>query len=478
MPLTLFNSLTRRLETFEPKDPPVVRVYGCGPTIYGRAHVGNFRTFMVYDLLHRVLARQGWEVRFVVNFTDVDDKTIDGAAREGMQLGEYTQPFGEAFLRDVSTVGVRPFWAIPRATEHVDEMVAWIRSLEEKGLAYQAEDGSVYFRIGAFPAYGRLSGNRADGEAGRSRIDADEYEKDDVRDFVLWKASRAVDREVGAVWDSPWGPGRPGWHLECSVLSIGALGNTLDIHLGGEDLLFPHHENEIAQSEGVTGEPFARFWLHTKHLRVEGQKMSKSLGNTYTVDQLLAMGHAPAAIRHLLISAQYRKELNFTFEGLAGSARAVERLVALHRRLHHETVVDDDGPEAGLGPLATRALSEFDAALDDDLNSSEAMAALFVFLRDVNVALDRAAGRAGSVELEAAQRALGSMDQVLGLLELALGGDGVDEELAAWVEDMIRQRAQARTDRNWARADEIRDALTERGVVLEDTAQGTRWKLG
>jgi cysteinyl-tRNA synthetase len=295
-----------------------------------------------------------------------------------------------------------------------------------------------------------------------------------VRDFVLWKAARDADREVGAVWDSPWGPGRPGWHLECSVLSIGALGETLDIHMGGEDLLFPHHENEIAQSEGVTGKTFVRFWLHTKHLRVEGQKMSKSLGNTYTVDDLRERGHTPAAIRHLLVSAQYRKELNFTFDGLEGSARAVERLVALHRRLHEETEAGDTS--AGLGAIAQRAIADFDAALDDDLNSSEAMAALFGFLREVNGALDASGGVAGADELAEARASLASMDEVFGILELALAGEDVDDELAAWVEDMIRQRAEARAEKNWARADEIRDALTERGVVLEDTAQGTRWK--
>ena len=476
MPLSLHNSLTRSTEVFEPRDGHTVRVYGCGPTIYARAHIGNFRTFMVYDLLHRVLVRKGWDVRFVVNFTDVDDKTIEGAAQAGMSLAEYTVRHGEVFLEDLDTLGIRPFAETPRATRHVPEMVAWIERLEEAGLAYRADDGSVYFRISAFPSYGRLSGNRADGESGRSRIDADEYDKDDVRDFVLWKAARGADREVGAVWDSPWGPGRPGWHLECSVLSISCLGDTLDIHLGGEDLLFPHHENEIAQSEGATGQPFARFWVHTKHLRVEGQKMSKSIGNVYTIEDLLEQGHAPAAIRHLLASAQYRKELNFTFDGLEGSARAVERLVAFHRRLHEETRAEPGADEAGLAPLADRALRAFDAALDEDLNSSEALAALFVFLKDGNAALDRSGGVARPDELEAARAALASMDEVFGLVELALRGDAVDDDLAAWVEEMIQERAAARNARDWGRADEIREALTARGVVLEDTSQGTRWK--
>ncbi len=476
MALRLYDTLSKTVRPLEPSEPPLVRVYGCGPTIYGRAHIGNFRTFVAYDVLHRYLEWKGLEPRFVLNLTDVDDKTIAGAAEAGVALGEFTAPHGETFHEDCATLGIRPFFATPRATEHVDEMVRWIERLEEKGLAYRAEDGSVYFRISAFADYGRLSGSRADGESGRSRIESDEYDKDDVRDFVLWKAAREADREVGAVWPSPWGEGRPGWHLECSVLSMGALGDTLDLHLGGEDLLFPHHENEIAQSEGATGRPFARAWMHTKHLRVEGQKMSKSLGNVFTVPELIERGHAPAAIRHLMVSAQYRKELNFTFDGLEGSARAVQRLEALHRRLHEE--VDTDGVEApvGLAGLADRALEDFEAALDDDLNSSGALAALFVFLRDVNAALDRSTGRATADELRRATDALASMDSVFGILELALASSSVDDDLATWVEDMIVQRKQARTDKDWARADTIRDELTARGIVLEDTAQGTRWK--
>lgn len=477
MTLRLYDSLSRSVRPLEPAAPPLVNVYGCGPTIYGRAHIGNFRTFVAYDLLHRYLEWKGFEPRFVVNLTDVDDKTINGAATEGAQLETFTAPHGETFLDDAGALGIRPFFAMPRATAHVEEMVAWIERLEARGLAYQADDGSVYFRISEFPAYGRLSGNRADGETGRSRIDVDEYEKDDVRDFVLWKSAREKDREVGAVWPSPWGDGRPGWHLECSVLSIGALGEMLDLHLGGEDLLFPHHENEIAQSEGATGKPFARAWMHTKHLRVEGQKMSKSIGNVYTVPDLLERGHAPAAIRHLMVSAQYRKELNFTFDGLEGSARAVQRLVAIHRRLHDETAVAEDDAEAGLSPIAERAVGAFETALDDDLNSSEALAALFGFLRDANSALDRSGGVAAVEELEAARAALASMDGVFGILELALRTESVDDDLASWVEAKIVERKEARAAKEWAQADAIRDELTARGVVLEDTAQGTRWTV-
>ena len=474
MPLKLWNSLTRSLEKFEPAHAPDVRVYGCGPTIYGPAHIGNFRTFVAYDLFHRYLAWKGWKPRFVLNFTDVDDKTINGARAAGVQLGDYTKPFGDAFLADCETLGIRPFFAIPRATAHVDEMIEWIGRLEKKGLAYQADDGSVYYRIAGFEAYGALSGNRADGTEGRSRIDADEYDKDDVRDFVLWKAAREADREVGAVWDSPWGEGRPGWHLECSVLSIGALGDTLDVHIGGEDLLFPHHENEIAQSEGATGHLFARFWLHTKHLRVEGQKMSKSLGNTYTIADLLERGHAPAAVRHLLISAQYRKELNFTFDGLDGSARVIQRLVALHRRLE-ETESSHGGHDVGLEDIADDALERFGEAMDDDLNVSEGLAALFGLVSKTNAALDRAEGPVSQVGLAAVKEVLSSIDRVFGLLEVALRADEGDDDLAEWVEGRIAARAAARASKDWAEADRIRDELTEAGIVLEDTAQGTRW---
>jgi len=477
MTLTLQNSASRSLEDFAPAFGDEVRVYACGPTIYARAHIGNFRSFAVYDLFHRYLAWKGWNPRFVVNLTDVDDKTIRGAKEAGTSLREFTEPHEAAFRADLDTLGFREFSAMPRATDHVPEMVAWIERLEANGLAYAAEDGSVYFRISEFADYGRLSGNRADGTEGRSRIDADEYEKDDVRDFVLWKAARDEDRAVGAVWDSPWGEGRPGWHLECSVLSCTELGDTLDVHLGGEDLLFPHHENEIAQSEGATGKPFSRFWLHTKHLRVEGQKMSKSIGNTYTIEQLLEKGYKPSSIRHLLLSAHYRKELNFTFDGLEASAKAVQRIVALARRLE-ELETEDGAGDAGLPGLAATALTSFEAALDDDLNSSEAFSALFVFLSGVNSALDGVGG--GPVSPEAREAALGalhSMDEVFGLLPLVGRESSTDDDLAAWVEQKLEERKQARADKDWARADAIRDEIAARGIVLEDTAQGTRWSV-
>ncbi|MDT8369253.1 MAG: cysteine--tRNA ligase [Longimicrobiales bacterium] len=478
MPLKLYNSLSRTHEVFAPLHGDEVRVYACGPTIYARAHIGNFRTFTVYDLLHRYLAWKGWTPRFVVNLTDVDDKTIRGARDAGVSLREFTEPFGAAFTDDLHRLGIRDFTSMPRATDHVDAMVEWIERLEAEGLAYAADDGSVYFRIDAFERYGRLSGNRADGETGRSRIDADEYEKDDVRDFVLWKAAREEDRAVGAVWDSPWGEGRPGWHLECSVLSIHELGPTLDVHLGGEDLLFPHHENEIAQSEGATGEPFARFWLHTRHLRVEGQKMSKSLGNTWTIEELVEKGYRPSSIRHLLLSAHYRTELNFTLGGLDASARAVQRLVTFERRLIGiETTTE--AVDADLPALAGTALADFEAALDDDLNSSEALSALFVFVSGVNAALDAVDDAGITPEArDAALHALHRIDDVFALLPLARHETAADGDLAAWVEEKLAERAAAREAKEWSRADAIRDEIVERGIVLEDTPRGTRWSVG
>ena len=475
MTLRLYNTLQRAVVPFEPLDPPTVRMYACGPTIYDFAHVGNYRSFVVYDLLRRYLIWLGFDVRFVMNLTDVDDKVIDGAAKAGLDIREFTAPFGEAILQDAETLGILPADAYPLATQHIEGMVDWVRRLEEKGLAYATEDGSVYFRIAGFERYGELKGLDPDSLKTGARVDVDEYEKDDARDFALWKAAKPVDSEVGAAWDSPWGKGRPGWHLECSVMSIAELGETLDIHLGGEDLIFPHHENEIAQSEGVTGQPFVRFWVHVKHLILEGEKMSKSLDNTVTVRELLDEGVEPAAIRHELMSAQYRRELNFTREGLAASSAAVQRLVDFHARLE-ELTPTEDADDTRIASLADAALGRFRAALDDDLNSAEALAALFVFVKEVNAELD-AAVKVNTGDRQAALDAIESMDRVLGLVSLALAGRTVDDDTAALVEALVAERTQAKADRNFQRADEIRDELGEKGIVLEDSAEGTRWKV-
>jgi len=474
MALKLHNTLTRSLETFEPLDPPTVRVYACGPTIYNYAHIGNYRSFMAYDLLRRYLEWSGYDVRFVMNLTDVDDKVIENAAAREMDIRDFTRPFGEQILADAGTIGIRPADRYPKATEYVGQMIDWIGRLEEKGLAYPTEDG-VYFKIGAFEDYGKLKGLDPDQILSGARVAVDEYEKEDARDFVLWKATKEIDEKVNAAWDSPWGRGRPGWHLECSVMSIAELGETLDIHLGGEDLVFPHHENEIAQSEGATGKPFARFWVHVKHLVVEGEKMSKSLGNDIRVRDLLEEGVEPAAIRHQLISAQYRSELNFTREGLAGSRKAVQRLLDFDARLD-ATETTEGADSVGIGEAAERAVEGFRTAMDNDLNSAEALSATFVMLREVNGLLDGAEA-VSPEELQAARDALDSIDSVLGLIEVGRVGQTVDDDMAEWVERMIAERKQARADRDFERADAIRDELTDRGVVLEDSAEGTRWKI-
>jgi len=476
MTLKLFNTLSRSLEEFEPLVPGKVLVYGCGPTIYDYPHIGNFRTFVAFDLLHRYLEWSGYEVRFVTNLTDVDDKTIKGALKAGITIREHTTPFGEAFLEDCRALGVRPADLYPKATDYVEAMVEFVERLKDKGLAYQAEDGSVYFSISAFPEYGRLSRIDPDAVKPGARVAMDDYAKEDVRDFALWKAAKPEDEQAGAAWDSPWGRGRPGWHLECSVMSIAELGETLDIHLGGEDLIFPHHEDEIAQSEGATGKPFVRYWLHIKHLLLEGQKMSKSIGNTVSVGDLITRGYEPAAIRHQLLSAQYRRELNFTLDGLKASSSAIQRLLDFEARVS-EARLSEETVGTEITRLCWVALDRFREAMDDDLNSAEAMAALFVFVNEVNSEMDRAGGTITAQDREATLDALRSMDEVLGILELAREARAVDDTTEAWIEEQVELREQARKDRDFAAADAIRDALADKGVVLEDSPDGTRWKV-
>jgi cysteinyl-tRNA synthetase len=475
MPLRLYNTLSRRLQEFEPLDPPRVRIYACGPTIYDFAHIGNFRSFIVYDLLHRYLEWRGFEVRFVMNFTDVDDRTIHAAAQRGVRIDEFTPPFAEAILRDADALGIQRVDSYPRATDFVPQMVEFVERLVANGLAYPTEEGSVYFDISEFPEYGKLSGIDPDTVRSGARVAVDDYEKEDARDFALWKAAKPVDVETGAAWDSPWGLGRPGWHLECSVMGLSELGDTLDIHLGGEDLIFPHHEDEIAQSEGATGKPFARFWLHIKHLLLEGEKMSKSLGNTVSVQELVDEGFEPAAVRHRLLSAQYRSELNFTREGLRGSAAAIQRLVDFRERLR-EVPVSDSVQGTRVHQLIHEARESFQAALDDDLNAPNALAALFGFVREVNAELDHHPVIPPG-DRDATLEVLASLDRVLGLLEVASAERALDSDLASWVEERIEARSEARVRRDFATADRIRDELAARGVLLEDTPQGTRWKV-
>ena len=485
MGLRLHNTLTRELEPFEPLQAGRVGVYACGPTVYDYAHIGNFRSFLFYDLVHRYLEWRGFDVHFVMNLTDVDDKTIQAAREKGATLAEYTAPYEKAFREESRALGIVEKDLYPRATAYVDRMVELVATLLEKGLAYTTDDGSVFFDISAFPEYGKLSRRDLSQARQGERVAADEYGTDDIRDFALWKAAKPEDEEVGAAWDAPWGRGRPGWHLECSVMALEEVGETVDLHLGGEDLIFPHHEDEIAQSEGATGKPFARYWLHAKHLLVEGRKMSKSLGNFITVRDLLDGGTDPAALRHLLLSAHYRSELNFTREGLEASAKAVGRLLDFETRLREHpaaeggtgaAVAEGDGAGSPLLRASREAEARFRDAMDEDLNVAGGMAALFTFVREGNQALDRA-GSIGPRERDRALEVLESLDRVLGIMEVARASRAVDPDLEAWVQERIQARKEAREARDWDRADAIRDELSERGVVLEDGPQGTRWKL-
>ena len=475
MSLKVYNTATRSVDKFEPLEQGRVRVYACGPTIYGHAHIGNFRSFLFFDLVHRYLDWCDYEVCFVMNLTDVDDKVIEAASREGVSLEEHTRPFGEVFLADSTVLGIRPADVYPRATKYIDRMVDFVKRLVASENAYSADDGAVYFAIDSFSAYGKLKGIDTSTLKVGARVDHDEYDKEDARDFALWKAATEEDEIVGAAWDSPWGRGRPGWHLECSVMSMTELGDTLDMHLGGEDLIFPHHENEIAQSEAATGRPFVRNWLHVKHLFVEGQKMSKSLGNFVTLRELLDEGYDPASIRHLLISSHYRGELNFTRQGLQASGSAVQRLLDFEHRLE-EVPINDLTKESQLPDLARSALDSFKMAMDNDFNSADALAAIFILVSEVNAELDLRPAIIGA-DRDQVLNALRSMDGVLGLLEVAHTSRVVDDEVTAWVERKLEERAKARANGEYAAADVIRKELEERGILVEDGPTGTRWKV-
>jgi len=469
MPAPVFyNTLGRQLAPFEPLVPGEVRIYNCGPTVYNEAHIGNLRTFLFEDLLRRALAYLGFRVTQVMNLTDVDDKTIRGAAAAGVSLAEYTEPFIQTFFRDLDLLRCERPEHFPRATEHIPEMIAMIERLVAEGYAYESE-GSVFFAIARDSDYGRLSGFDLEQARRGERVASDEYGKEDVRDFVLWKAVKPGE----PAWASPWGPGRPGWHIECSAMSMKYLGETFDLHCGGVDLIFPHHENEIAQSESATGKPFVRTWLHSEHLIVDGQKMSKSLGNQYTLQDLLARGYSPRAIRYLFLSVHYRQKLNFTFESLDAAAGALRRLDEMRFRLAHAK--ERGEPDAGIAESIERLRRDFAAGLADDLNVSTALAALFGFVKEVNVAIE--AGRIGTGDRERIFAALADLDRVLAVLDPAAwpqeGGGGEED---AEIDRLVEERQAARQRRDFKESDRIRDELAARGIVLEDTPQGPRWK--
>jgi cysteinyl-tRNA synthetase len=464
-----------------------VRMYACGPTVYDYGHIGNFRTFVAVDILRRFLCQSGYQLKHVMNITDVDDKIIRNSAREHKSVQEYTRKYEEAFLEDMGTLNLeRPEYLV-RATENIGEMAEFIRRLEEKGFAYRAEDGSYYFRIAKFPEYGKLSKKDFGGMEVGARVDVDEYDKDNARDFALWKAPK----EGEAFWESVIGPGRPGWHIECSVMSMKYLGSGFDLHAGGEDLTFPHHENEIAQSEALTGQTFARFWMHVRFLLVEGKKMSKSEGNFFTLRDLILKNFKPSSIRFLLTSVPYRKQLNFTFDGLKQAAHSVQRLRDFKARL--EMAQLEPGRNEAIQKLAEETKREMRAGLEDDLNTARALAAMFDMVREANTAADRNELRQD--DKAPLMAALGQFDEIFavikdddaekmaraaewakahGLLEQSsLSTSTISDEE---VERLIAERTAAKKARDFARADAIRQQLTEAGIIVEDTKDGIRWK--
>jgi len=464
--LRLFNTLTRSLEPFEPADGNTVRIYSCGPTVYNPAHLGNFRTFLFADLLRRTLRLRGWEVRQVMNLTDVDDKIIRRAQEQGKTIRDVTEPITKIFHEDREYLRIERAEVYPKATDYIPQMIALVQRLIERGVAYQADDKSVYFAIARFPGYGKLS--RLDTREVRAgaRVAQDDYSKENAQDFALWKAAKPEDEASGAAWDSPWGRGRPGWHLECSAMAIDLLGETLDIHCGGIDLIFPHHEDEIAQSEAATGHTFSRFWCHGAFLLNEGAKMAKRVGNVTTV-QAMREGHvSAAAVRHFVFNTHYRKELNLSEEALEASIHAVRRVGDFAERL-----ASASGGTAELAGVAETAVAEVKAALFDDLNAPNALAGLFTFITRANAELDRRGG-----DVDALREAREAFARINGVLDIVPDRRIDDPELVAWVEDRIAARRAARERRDFAEADRIRAELVGRGIVIEDTPAGTKWK--
>ncbi|MFZ0311080.1 MAG: cysteine--tRNA ligase [Candidatus Korobacteraceae bacterium] len=493
MALELFNTLSGKVEEFHPLQDNLVRMYACGPTVYDYGHIGNFRTFIVVDTLRRFLKQSGYELKHVMNITDVDDKIIRNAARDGVTVQEYTKKYREAFLEDADALNIQHPELIVNATDHIQEMAHFIAVLVDKGYAYRTDDGSYYFRIAKFPEYGKLSKKDFAGMADGARVDVDEYDKDNARDFALWKAPKPGE----AQWETEIGPGRPGWHIECSTMSMKYLGETFDIHLGGEDLIFPHHENEIAQSEAETGKQFVKVWVHSRFLLVEGEKMAKSAGNFFTVRDLILMGHKPSSIRFLLMSVPYTKQLNFTFDGLTQAANSVERLRNFKLRL--ETSQFPEGANPAIAEIAKKTSNEMRAGLDDDLNTAQALGAIFDMVRDVNAAAD--AGDVHQGDVPALLKVLEQFEEIFAVLkdddaakvratvewakaegledkispataELAKAATLSDEE----IEKLVAEHSQARKARDFARSDAIRAQLAENGVILENTKDGVRWK--
>src|SRR5947199_3483293 len=492
MPLRLYNTVSAKLEEFLPLQNSEVRMYSFGPTVYDVGHIGNFRTFVAVDILRRFFRQSGYKLRHAMNITDVDDKIIRNSAHEGVSVKQYTAKYEKAFLEDSATLNIEhPI--LTRATDHILQMAEFIAKLEQRGFAYRTEDGSYYFRIAKFPGYGKLSKKDFSGMEDGARVDVDEYEKDNARDFALWKAPKPGE----AFWETSIGRGRPGWHIECSVMSMRELGETFDLHAGGEDLIFPHHENEIAQSESMTGKTFARFWFHARFLLVEGEKMSKSLGNFFTLRDLVLRGHKPSSIRYLLSSVPYRNQLNFTFDGLKQAAVPVERLRNFRLRL--TTGIFEAGSNPQMQTLAGETNSKMRAALEDDLNTAQGQAAIFEMVRQANTALD--SGIVKKDDIAALLDALQKFDEIFAVLEDDdvpkmkrvlewATAEGRDKEVTdtfrevvqsgqlsdSDIESKINDMKAARNARDFKKSDAIRAELTEAGILIEITKEGIRWR--
>ena len=462
----LYNTLTRRIEPFAPTDGKTVRMYTCGPTVYKPAHLGNFRTFLFEDLLRRVFALRGWQNFQVMNLTDVDDKIIKSAAERGISIGEVTAPVTQTFHADRAFLRIQDAELYPRATDHIPEMIAIVQRLMDRKLAYKAEDGTVYYAIDRFKDYGKLSRLDTREVKAGARVLQDDYSKENAQDFALWKAAKPEDEATGAAWDSPWGRGRPGWHLECSAMAMKYLGETLDIHCGGIDLVFPHHEDEIAQSEGATGKIFSRFWCHGEFLLTVGSKMAKRLGNVATVQDLRDKGVPAAAFRHFVFSTHYRKQLNMSGEALEASMEGVRRIGDFAARL-----AAAKGATPELEEIAEQTEAEVKAALFDDLNAPTALGALFTFVRKANAELDR-----GGVDKRALQKARDAFARINSVLDVVPEIEGPDPEVSSWVEERLAARKEARLQRDFAKADSIRSDIEAKGIAIEDTPQGTKWK--
>jgi cysteinyl-tRNA synthetase len=463
----LFNTMSRKIEPFAPADGETVRIYSCGPTVYNPAHLGNFRTFLFVDLLRRALKLHGWKVRQVMNLTDVDDKIIKRAHEQRKTIREVTEPVSEIFHKDREYLRIERAEEYPKATDYIPQMIALVEQLIARGVAYVADDKSVYFAIDRFPPYGRLSRlDKRELKTG-ARVAQDDYSKENAQDFALWKAATPNDEVTGAAWDSPWGRGRPGWHLECSAMAIDLQGETLDIHCGGIDLIFPHHEDEIAQSEAATGETFSRFWCHGAFLLIDGAKMAKRLGNVTTVAGMREAKISPAAVRHFVFNTHYRKELNLSEEALEASINAVRRVGDFADRL-----ANAKGGTPALAVAAAQAVADVEAALFDDLNGPEALAGLFTFIHRANAELDKK-----GEDVAALQQARDAFAKIDGVLDIVPERNVDDPALVAWVEERIVSRRAARERRDFGEADRIRAELSERGITIEDTPSGTKWKL-